>query len=85
MLGRELAEDIEDVLLDCRSLSLGVVGIVGDGGRGEVGVVDGVVDGNGELVAGVVVDHGACNTSPHGLRGWMRICGGRWRDEIGAP
>lgn len=49
MLGRELAEEFKDMLFDVRSLLLGVVGVVGDGRRGEVGVVHGVVDGDREL------------------------------------
>ena len=70
VLGGELAEEVEDVLFDGGSLCLGVIGTVGDDGGAKVGVVDRVVDGDRELVAGVVVDHGARDTSPHRLRGW---------------
>ena len=67
MLLRELAQGLDDMLLDGASLRVGVVGVVRDDGRREIGVVDRVVDRDGDFVTGVVVDGGTGNTSPHGL------------------
>ena len=67
MLGRELAEDLDGMFLDGSSLLFGVLGIVGDNGGREIGVVDGVVDGDGNLKARVVVDYSSGDTSPHRL------------------
>ena len=67
MFGGELAEDIEGMFFDSSSLLVGIFGVVRDDGRREVGVVDGVVDGDRDFKAGVVVDHCAGYTRPHRL------------------
>ena len=67
VLGGELAEDVEDMLLYVDSLGLGVFGAVGDGGGGKVGVVDGVVDRDRDFEVSTVVDYGSGDTCPHGL------------------
>ena len=67
VLGGELAEDVEDMLLDLGGLSLGIVGTVGNSSGGEVGVVYGVVDGDRDFEGSAVVDHSSCDTCPHGL------------------
>ena len=67
MLGRELAEDIKDMLLDVGCLLLGIIGVVRDDRGRKVGVVDGVVDGDRDFEGGAVVDHSSCDTCPHGL------------------
>ena len=67
MFLRELAQGIEDVLLDDFGLGIGLGGIVGDDGRREIGVVDRVVDRDGNFKASVVIDHRSGNTSPHRL------------------
>ena len=66
----ELAQGLENVLLDLFGIFLGVVGVVRDHGRCEIGAVDGVVDGNRDLVLGVVVGHAASDGSPHRLDRW---------------
>ena len=55
------------MLLDVGCLLLGIIGVVRDNRGGKVGVVDGVVDGDRNLKAAVVVDHGAGYTRPHRL------------------
>ena len=81
MLGRELAEDLDGMFLDGSSLLFGVLGIVGDNGGREVGVVDRVVDRDRDFKAGVVVDHCAGYARPHRLKDrdsrWMGISKGR--------
>lgn len=67
MLVGELAERLEDVLLDRYGLLLGISGIIRHDRRREVRAVNGVVDGHRNLVLGVVIDHTTCNTGPHGL------------------
>ena len=67
MLSGELAEDVKDMLLDVGCLLLGIIGVVRDNRRRKVGIVDGVVDGEGNLEASVVVDHRSGDTSPHRL------------------
>ena len=74
VLGGELAEALEDVLFNLRGLSLGIACGVGDHRGRKVGVVDGVMDGDRELVASVVVDHSTCDTGPHRLHGMKRRC-----------
>lgn len=58
MLVRELLEGVENVLLDGGGLEVGLGRVVGDDCGREIGVVNRVVDGDGDLVSGVVVDDG---------------------------
>lgn len=67
MLRGELAKGVEDVDLDLLCVLFVVAFDVGDGGRGEIGAVDGIVDGYGDFVLGVVVDGVARDASPHWL------------------
>ena len=67
MLLRELAQGVEDMLFNFFSLGIWFGGIIWYDGRREIGVVDGVVDGDGNLKARVVVDYSSGDTSPHRL------------------
>ena len=74
----ELAQSVENVLLDLLGLRVGLGRVIGNRAGREVGVVDRIVDRDGDLKAGVVVDHGAGNTGPHGLMiGASRLKRGR--------
>lgn len=63
MFMREVTESLDDMLLDIR----GIVGIIIEEIVGKVGIIDRVMDGDGDLVILVVVDDGARNTCPHRL------------------
>ena len=67
MLGGELAERLENVLLNGCGLLFRVSRVIGHHRRREIRAVDGVVDGHRNLELGAVVDYGPCNTGPHGL------------------
>lgn len=67
MLGGELAKHTEDVSLDLLGLFFRIIGRESDERGREIGVVDRIVNGYGDLEAGVVVHHHACDTSPHRL------------------
>ena len=73
VLLRELPDRVEDVFLDDLGLSIRLSGVVWNDGRGEIGVVDRVMDRDGYLEAGVIVDWGTGDTSPHRL--WVARCG----------
>ena len=75
MLCGESAEGLNDMLLDSCALGLGVVGGVSNDGGCEIGVVDGIVNGDGNLETGVIIDYSTSNTCPHRLDigGQMRI------------
>lgn len=68
MLMGEVAKCLDDMFLNVR----GIVGIVIEEIVGEIGIVDGVVDGDGDLVVLVVVDDGARDTCPHRLLDYGR-------------
>ncbi len=67
MLGRELAKRAGNMPLDSFGLGFGLCRVVRDEGRGEIGVVDRVVDGDGDLEGGAVVHDGTGDTCPHRL------------------
>lgn len=67
MLAREGVESLQDMLLDDLGLTLGVVEVVGNDGRCEIGVVHGVVDGDGNLEFRLIVYDSTCDTRPHRL------------------
>ena len=88
MLAGEGIEGLQDVLLNGCSLCLWVVNVVGDDSGGEIGVVNGIVDGYGDLELGVVVHDCPCDTCPHRLkrssyrdekacRRWIYMCDSR--------
>lgn len=67
MLGGELAQGLDDMLLDDGCLRVRVVGVVGhDRGR-KVRAVDRIMDGDGDLKLGITVDDGAGYACPHRL------------------
>lgn len=68
MLDGELAEDLEDVLLNGFGILIRGVGVVGNSHRREIGAVDRVVDRNSDLKLRVVVDDSTGDTCPHRLK-----------------
>ena len=68
MLGRELANRVDDLGLDSIGGFFGIVGIDLDGFRRKVGVVDRIVNRYGDLKARAVIDWCASNASPHRLK-----------------
>jgi len=60
------------MVLDLGGILGGVIEVDWDCGGGEVGVVDRVVDGDGDLKGLASVDEGSSDTGPHRLLGDQR-------------
>lgn len=67
MTDGELAQGLQDMLLDVLCIFVRVVGVVVDDPRREIGAVDRIVNGNGNLKLRVIVDDSARDGSPHRL------------------
>lgn len=67
VLRRELAEGANNVFLDYLRLGFWLGSVVSDQSRCEVGVVDRIVNGYGDLEACAVVHDRTGDTCPHGL------------------
>ena len=86
VLLREMADGLNDMLFNGLGLSIRLSRVIRDHAGGEIGVVDRVVDGDGNLKASVVVHRRTGDTSPHRLwypsvrkRGHLRRC---WRRTV---
>lgn len=73
MLSGELADRVKDVLFNVLGVAFGRFLVIGDDGRREVGAVDGVVNGEGYLVAGASIDDCSSDTRPHRLYGCASV------------
>ncbi len=67
VLRGERAKSLEDVLLDSGTLSLRVVEVIGDDGGGEISIVNGIVNGDRDLEASLIIDYSTGDTCPHRL------------------
>jgi len=67
MLQRELAQDLEEGFFDLLGVDFWVVGFVRQDQASKIGAVDRIVDGDGDLKLGTIVDGGSRHASPHWL------------------
>lgn len=67
MLDGEFTECLKDMLLDLLGVFLKIALHIGNGHGREVGAVDRIMDGDRDLVFGIVVDYVASDSCPHGL------------------